>query len=275
MASKILFFDIDGTLLEHDAVISDDTCEALQKAHKSGHKLCIASGRSKGNLPAGLDRISWDGYVLANGIYGEYQNKVVFSERLEPKLVLQFLNYIENLPQFEVVLENNSGSYVTHMGMEMLRKKIKQSGLFNIIGVETVLDEFTVIEDLREIPEVNKIMYFSEGDLAETVIERFKAAYDFLPNSVIPGNDMQDGEIMKKGVTKARGIAKLLPYAGYQQEDVIAFGDGHNDIEMIQKAGIGVAMGNSVEALKQVADIVTGTQAENGISKAMTLLKLI
>lgn len=275
MYSRILFFDIDGTLLEPDETVSEDTLAALQKAQKNGHKICIASGRSKCNLPGALSRVEWDGYVLASGIYSEYQGEIVADESMERGLVLKLIRRIKDEAQFQIVLESNVGSYLTLAGRKMLRKKLLQSGYFNEDNIERVLKEFTIVEELCEIQDVNKIMYFSEGSIAESIIAEFKEIYDILPNSVIQGEDYQDGEIMKRGVTKALGIERLIGYAGYRQEDVIAFGDGHNDMEMIRYASIGVAMGNSVEALKQAADIVTDRQEENGISKAMTMLGLI
>lgn len=276
MEQKIIFFDIDGTLMERSGQLSDSTHEALLKAQENGHKLCLATGRSRGNLPSAVKVIPWDGYVLGSGIYGEYQQQVVLDEEIATEQVLKVIDYVDTVPKLELALENNDSIFLTKAGQELFLNKLKASGHFDSPeALKTMLAELTMVSDLREVSRVNKMMYFSEGAGVDSLVAEFKESFDFLPNSVVMGNDLRDGEILKKGISKAVGIARVIEKAGFQQNDVIAFGDGYNDIEMIQYAGIGVAMGEGVEDLKQVADLVTGTQAEGGISQAMAKLQLI
>ena len=76
-------------------------------------------------------------------------------------------------------------------------------------------------------------------------------------------------EIMPKGVSKASAIEKIAKKLGYSMENVMAFGDAENDIEMIKEAGIGVAMGNGMDSVKKVADVVTSSNDENGIGQVI------
>lgn len=272
---KLLFFDIDGTLLGKNKTFPESTRIALRKAQGNGHKICVASGRSKGNLPEVIKDINWDGYILGSGMYGEYQGTVIQCEYLEQKQVTAFLDDIEQNEEFEVVLECNEGSYLTASGQHMMYQKIVQSGYFSPEAEQNVFSGFTVVKRLQGVRQINKMMYFSVGDTALSIIERFRNTFDFLPNSVILGDDYSNGEIMKKGITKAVGIARLRAFAGFSEADVIAFGDGYNDIEMIGEAGIGVAMGNSVDALKKVADRITDDLEQDGIYNALQALHLI
>ena len=271
--NKIIFFDIDGTLLGSNGEISDNVRSALLKTQENGNRICIASGRSKGGLPKAVDDIPWDGYVLGNGSYGIYQDLEVMKERLDQSAVSEFINYTDEIERIGLILENNEGAYLTSSGGEIVCQVMNQ--LHKQVPSDALLDYFTVIDDLRQIPEVNKIMYFGAGEHAEPMIEKFAGHFDFLPNSVIQGENLSEGEIMKKGITKAVGIQRMIDGAGYSQQDVIAFGDGYNDIEMIEYAGVGVAMGNGVEALIQKADIITDTHDNDGICQALTILNLI
>lgn len=271
----ILFFDIDGTLLGGDGKLSPKSIEALNKAKGKGHELIIASGRSKGSLPKELSKIAWDGFVLGSGIYGEYRNQVILKEEMDRDVVHRLLDFISMNNEIAAVLENNEGSYLTASGHEKVRNKILRDGYFPAEQVDEIMEEFIQVKDLKEIDTINKIMYFSQGDYHKEMIENFQTEFDFLPNSVVQGRDYEDGEIQKKGVTKAKAMERIIKHCRYEKKNVVAFGDGYNDMEMIQSAGIGVAMGNGIDALKKVADYVTDTQEADGVYKAMNLLKLI
>lgn len=273
--NKIIFFDIDGTLLGSDGKISDNVRKALLKTQENGNRICLASGRSKGGLPDAVADIPWDGYVLGNGSYGVYHDLEVMDERLDRSAVSEFINYTAQITGIGLILENNEGAYLTSSGGEIVCQVMKELQHYKQISSDVLLDYYTVIDDLRQIPDVNKIMYFGAEDHVGPMIEKFAGQFDFLPNSIIQGESLKDGEIMKKGITKAAGIQKMIAEAGYSQQDVIAFGDGYNDIEMIEFAGVGVAMGNGVEALIQKADIVADTHDNDGISHVLTILKLI
>ncbi len=276
---KIIFFDIDGTLLERTGVISKSTMRALVAAKKNGNSLCIASGRLKGNLPEVIKEFEWDGYVLGSGMYAEYKNQVIVEEQLSIEHLYDFLDYINQEEGIEIVLEGNDNSYVTKNGQSKFYEYVVKTGYFNDLeSIHKMLSgQFKVVNDLRNITDVKKMMYFSDGNM-ETVhamIDKFRGIYEFAPNSIGLQNSLESGEILKWGITKASGIKQMISHIGFKKEDIVAFGDGYNDIEMIEMAGVGIAMGNAVQKLKDVADIVTDSQANDGIYKAMTKLRLI
>ena len=272
--SKIIFFDIDGTLMGVDGIVSSTLLEALAKVQANGHKICIATGRSLDEKVKELKKLNWDGYILANGAYGEYAGDLVMREYIADECVKEFIEYAQELAGIGLIVEGNSGAFTTarsaEIAFEFMCKATKGKLTREMLG-----EYFEIVEDLTKISEVNKIMYFDGGCYIDDFIARFGEKLDFLPNSITQSASWDTAEIMKKGVTKGSGIAKVIERAGFVQEDVIAFGDGYNDIEMIEYANIGVAMGNGVATLKEKADLVADTQANDGIVKMLETLKLI
>lgn len=272
---SIIFFDIDGTILGDDGIISMSTRKAILKAKDNGHSICIATGRSKGGLDSEVLDISWDGYVLGSGGYVEYNNKLLIHDSMNKKIVDKFIDYTSSMTEMVLILENNLANYITPSGAKIAYNILKNHEYFKDMSYKNFCDYHEVVPDLRQVQEINKIMYFEATKYIESIIDKFGDIFDFLPNSVIQGNDLNDGEIMKKGISKAWGIKRIIEYSGFEREDVIAFGDGHNDIEMIEYAGIGIAMGNAVEVLKEKADIIAETHQNDGVSKTMSMLNLI
>ena len=273
-SSKIIFFDIDGTLIGMDGIISSRLVEALTKVQANGHKICIATGRSLDEKVRELKQLNWDGYILANGAYGEYNNELIMSEVISEQYVRDFVEYAKTLSGVGLIVEGNEGAYTTKEDGEIasaLMSKLTQGKLTRTM----FFDYFDIVSDLGAVKGVNKIMYFDGEEYIEDFRAKFGDELDFLPNSVTQSGGWDTAEIMKKGITKASGIQKIINRAGYRQEDVIAFGDGYNDIEMIQYANIGVAMGNGVDALKEQADLVADTQANDGVVKMLETLNLI
>jgi len=271
---KIIFFDIDGTLISMGGEVSPKLQEGLATLQANGHKICIATGRSLDSKVENLKKLNWNGYVLANGAYGEYDNELIVCETIDKRRVKEFVEYTNELPEVGIIFEGNDGAFTTKDDAE-IALKIMLEITKGKLSREAFFSYFKLVEDLSEIKNVNKMMYFNGEQYAKGLIERFGDDLDFLPNSITQSSGWDTAEIMKKGVTKATGIEKIIKRAGYERADVIAFGDGYNDIAMIQYAGIGVAMGNGVDQLKQTADFVTDTQVNDGVFKMLQELKLI
>lgn len=108
----------------------------------------------------------------------------------------------------------------------------------------------------------------------EEIREKLGSQFDVVPMSFMK-DGTSSGEITQAGINKAYGMEKLLTYLGKTREDAIAFGDGPNDLEMLSYAGIGVAMGNADDSVKEKADMVTARIDEDGIFLALRKLKII
>jgi HAD-superfamily hydrolase, subfamily IIB len=274
--SKIVFFDVDGTLFNEKGIITKRLQETLLAVQKQGHKICIASGRSKHHIgPELVDAIPWNGYVLGNGVYSEYEGTLVDHQIMEASLVKEFVHYTESLPELALIIESNEGSYLTKRSSKIAYKAMQKITHRDYITYEVFLKLFHIVDDLSQIKNINKMMYFNGGQYAKQMMEKYADRLEILPNSVTQRLSLDEGEIMIRGITKATGIEQIIQFAGYKREDVIAFGDGYNDLEMIAYAGTGIAMGNAIDELKKVADLVTDTNRNDGVVKMLQQLKLV
>ena len=274
--SKIVFFDVDGTLFNEKGIVTKQLQETLLALQQRGHKICIASGRSKHHIgPELVDTIPWDGYVLGNGVYSEYEGTLVDHQIMEASLVKEFVRDTESFPELALIIESNEGSYLTERSSKIAYKAMQKITHRDYITYEVFLKLFHIVEDLTQVININKMMYFNGGEYAKQMMEKYADRLEILPNSVTQRLSFDEGEIMIRGVTKATGIAQIIRFAGYKREDVIAFGDGYNDLEMIAYAGIGIAMGNAIDELKQEADFVTDTNRNEGVVKMLKQLELV
>lgn len=244
---KIVFFDIDGTLFKlHTNEMSPKTLETLQKLRKNGTKICIATGRSPMGLPR-FKGIEFDAYLTYNGSYCYADDETIFSNSLLKADVKQILlNAAKMGKPVTVALKSEMSSNGVDADLE------------HYMAVENldlnVSDDF----DKKAEDEVYQVMLACVPEEYDAILENVKAAkiatwWDKAVD-IIPANG-----------GKGMGIAAMLEYYGLDKSEALAFGDGNNDIEMLQAVGTGVAMGNASEDLKAVADAICKDVSEDGI----------
>lgn len=139
---------------------------------------------------------------------------------------------------------------------------------------ERFLEEHRMFHSIDEVTDAEKLMYFfSPKSILET--QKEIGDYYFILPFGHKNADLSCGEVIQRGVTKAYGIQKLMDYLQAAREDVYAFGDGPNDLEMLRFAGTGIAMGNGSESAFEAADMVAEPIESDGIFKALKTLGLI
>ena len=244
---KIAFFDIDGTLVKlHAGEMTPPTRQALAALRQNGVRVCLATGRSPLTLPP-FPGVTFDAYLTFNGSYCYDAQQVLFSNPI---------------PQADVrrLVENAAaiGRPVSLATKDRLAANGSDADLadyFRIAGREVeVADDF---DRLLQQPVYQLMMGCREPEYAAVLqgVRHAKiAAWWDRAVDIIPA----DGG---KGVA----IEKLLAHYGLDRAQAIAFGDGNNDIEMLQAVGTGVAMANASARLKAVADDVCGDVAEDGV----------
>lgn len=256
----IVSFDMDMTLLDHkDYKIPESAIEAVNRL-KENYYIVIATGRDMDNLYSqGIaDDIPMDAIIHLNGTKVTVGSKLIYEHLMDKKLVEQLLKFAEG-KNFSVGLTDMTDDYYVN-------------------------PEFVVENDLRRFGEsgrnfkdpwlllnkpVRTLVYLGHEEEARKIEEAF-------PQLKLPMFSSREGaDIVEKESSKAEGLKRLCDYFGLSMKDTIAFGDSMNDYEIIQKAGIGVAMGNSVDTLKAAADYVTTNIGENGIWNACVHLGLI
>lgn len=264
MEQKIIFFDVDGTLFDHRGELVESAREAIINLKKKGHMLFINTGRSRGEITEELKDLSFDGYICSAGSYVEVEQNVIFHKPMDTEYLPLLYEYFEK-HQILYLVETNEKIYANRKNYEL---QIESFQKLNLPGANFFMSIMEACDSMLEIQGVNKVLFFQSKIEIDEIKKQFGEMYTILPGTIemLSGNH---GEIFGKDIHKAHGMEIVLDYYGKTKDCTIAFGDGSNDLEMIQEAGIGIAMGNGRESLKKIANYVTGRPEEDGIQNAL------
>lgn len=259
MNYKMIFLDVDGTLYSHTTKsVPESTIKALKEAKNKGIKICIASGRSKivTAFTGLLDVLDFDYFVTTNGnLVIDKHDNVIYSSPMDK-------NGIDEV----IGLVNKYGLNMTFMTLNdfyLLKEKDERAHL----GFDPLSIPLPEVKEYKE-ENIYQINLFCEDEyLPYFEKTKEKLAYSRLAHY---GYD-----IYTLNHSKATGIKKLIEYLGINQEEIIAFGDGHNDAEMLKFAGLGIAMGNAIEKVKKASDYITSDIDDNGIYNALKHFNVI
>ena len=258
---KILCLDYDNTIFDHfSKKIPENTIKALDMV-RSHFKIVLASGRYFNeaiNQPI-LDIIKPDAIIHANGCVVEVDGKLLYETYLENALVEDLIHFAL---EHELMLGGVYDSCWYNTYPEKLKQRWSSKGNPPIMEIKEIAGLF------------GKKMY---ALFLDDTVEAAKLLEDNFPAIRAPIMSEKTGgaDVIPHHISKAYGIQVLLEYWGMSFEDVIAIGDSMNDYEMVQQASIGIAMGNSVSRLKEVANYVTTDVNKDGIWNAFQHLKLI
>lgn len=264
MEKKLLFFDVDGTLVDSYHGINDipqSVVSELKRIQAMGHKLFICSGRPKAMMDERFLSLNFDGYVLANGGYVEIEGKSVFEDRMDYQLCKEVVTVLKSI-QSAYMLETAENIYLDEASQELY--DFFNHGFLHIDFIRH-FDEDEVLKRTIKI-EMNVT-----NDNRDKVINAIKEHFGYVVNYDQHGSE-NAFEIYSPTLSKAVGMQHVLAYYGVSKEDTYAFGDGTNDIDMIKFVGTGVAMGNAVDALKKEADIVCDSIENDGLAKVLKTL---
>jgi len=247
MNKPIVFFDIDGTLLDEKKVIPKSTKQAVRRLQEKGIQTVIATGRVPKMFYWIQKELNINSYVSMNGQYVVLEGKEVYSNPIDPG-VLQLMSNL-------TVRNGHALAYCSHDDY-----KVNKS---NHPFIEASFDSL-----MMPYPEVDKEYYkqlaIFQGHLYCDPRDAEQYMSSFPEFSFVKWHDTAY-DILPRGASKAVGILKLLEALNLQKEDAIAFGDGLNDIEMLTTVGTGVAMGNAVPEAKAAAVLITTSSSQNGI----------
>lgn len=258
----MLVLDLDGTLTNSNKEISPANKTALRKAMEMGIKVVLASGRpTRGIVPLAieLELEKFGGYILSyNGarIIDLSRNQIVFEQTLPQELVPHLYHTAR---EFGLgIVSYNDQAILTETPENEF---IQHEAWLNRMQVEKV-DDF-----VHDIPrQVPKCLMVGEGDYLANVEPLVEARF---PQLSVYRSEPFFLEVMPKGVDKAQSLQKLLHHLQMDRKQMMAFGDGFNDLTMIDFAGMGVAMANAQEAVKAVANYVTLHHNDDGVAHAI------
>ena len=256
-----LFFDIDGTLVSFKThEIPASTILALTQAKANGHRVFIATGRPPiiiTNLGAIAHLI--DGYVTTNGALCLVGSETIACHAIPPASA-QFISddAVANTYGLIVIGERDVAVYDPKGDVDRIfSQELAVKNLHLAKPLEDVLDQ-----------RILQITAFFDADYETTLMSR-------LPSCTSGRWHPEFTDITACGADKGQGLLTMAAYAGLDPAYTIAFGDGGNDTSMILTAGIGIAMGNAIDALKQAADYVTTSVDDDGILTALRHFRLI
>ena len=247
MSIRAAFFDIDGTLLSFRTHrVSPGTVEAFDILHRAGVRTFIASGRPQVLFPA--MPLRFEGCVTMNGGYCFIGDRVVLSNPIPQEESDRWLQY---------AMEKNLCTMV-FTDREMYVNRLDDP-VANAIRDQL---EFTMPPQL----DTRRML----GLTAYQIIAVMPAGQDkeveaMLPHCRLPRWHPQFSDMVNRENSKAAGIEAVIRHFGIRREECMAFGDGGNDIEMLEYCGVGVAMGNANDEVKRHADHVTASVDEEGI----------
>jgi Cof subfamily protein (haloacid dehalogenase superfamily) len=263
MKQKTVFFDIDGTLLGTKNgrmfQIPPSTLCALKKLRENGHRIAICSGRQEAFIHKFFPGL-FQSYVASNGAHVVFEGTNIVNRIFSPDRIRHLISHFSSFGCSFVFVGNHHG-WTWNIPQHMMRHLEKMYGLPNFL-----------VDDWQ--PEQVKAGLIDF--VFETEEDYNRCAGAFTGGMVInhhPGGLTAD--LSLPDCNKAKGIETFLAYSGIPKEDTIAFGDGYNDVSMMDAVGCGVAMGNAVAPVKEKADYITASVFEDGIEKGLKYLGLI
>lgn len=274
MSIKVIIMDVDGTLTNGKKVVTPKTKEALLKAEEAGAILILASGRPTTGLMDLARELKMDQH---HGLLVSYNgSKVIDCETMET-LFNQALSVeegkavLEHMKKFDRVrpmIDKGEYMYVNNVYDNWITWKGKP---FDVIQYESRGGKFKLceIDDLAAFVDfpLNKILTTSDPEYLQEHYKEMMEPFKDTLSCMFTGDFYF--EFTAQGIDKAKALDTVLIPMGYKKEEMIAFGDGHNDASMVRYAGIGVAMENAVQDLKDIADEITLSNEEDGIAVSL------
>lgn len=260
---KLLAVDMDGTLLNSNRTISGVNKEAIKKAVKKGVQVVITSGRGRKGVENYLNEIHLGGenhYLIANNggtVYRTSDFKCIAYKGLKGRDLKKLY-----------ALSKKFGLYmIAYTHEDTIAAEENELTRFErgFVGNPVKIIDFN--KDIKDDEDITKIIFSQTEEVLDKKMLEFPEEFYRKYNSVKTMPHIL--EIMDKDCNKGYGIKALADKLGIKKEEVICIGDQANDIEMVDYAGLGIAMGNAIDELKGIAQYVTSDNDDNGVAKAI------
>lgn len=247
MTKKVVFFDLDGTLLNENKVVLESSKRAIHALQEKGIYTAISTGRSPRMFDWLLDELNISSYVSMNGQHVVFEGEEIYANPMDPDM----------LHDLSTIVHRN-GHGLAFSNCQKIRVNVEGHPLispsYEYLGIDYPLVE---MEFYKHSP-VHQIQLYCERKYSQYYMQRY-SDYTFLDW----GDNASD--MLPEGISKAVGVQKIMDQLGIERENSFAFGDGTNDFEMLDFVGTGIAMENAVPELKAQADFVTTSCSNAGI----------
>ncbi|MCR6098764.1 HAD family phosphatase [Salipaludibacillus agaradhaerens] len=279
---KLIASDLDGTLLNERAEVSDETAQAIKRAQKAGISVVVVSGRSYSFAKAPLQEAGLNCPIISlNGAETYDEEGTLLTSVPLDKNVASKVDEVCSEHGLYYEMFTNKGGFSTDYerfltGVLDIFKSANTAGVdddtilqfakkrFREERIELVNDFSDVIKD--NTTDIYKILTFSmDNHVLNTVRERFKETPELVMTTSAKGNLEFNAPMGQKGYA----LAHFARTVGIDMSDVMALGDHFNDVSMLQMAGVGVAMGNAEDGIKQICRYQTIANKEHGVAHAI------
>lgn len=253
---KIVFFDIDGTLIDSMNGIKDisqKVKQAIKEIQNNGDYAFIATGRPYAFLPNTILEFGFDGFILANGAHIIINDKTIYSDSIDKVFIKELVDELEK-NNIEYVLQGENNCY--------MKKHFKDFHAY--LDKIEVPKKYIVDEYNCEEIDVHKIEILCKDDEMENL------CLDLISKNpqcdYFSSINKRAIEVYMKKNSKSKAILKVIDYLNIPIENTYAFGDGKNDMDMLKTVKYGIAMGNASNEVKLVADYVTNSVDDDGVA---------
>lgn len=271
MTPKVLFFDIDGTLLDYTGKMPASAKEALRQARLAGHRLVICSGRSGHQLSDWMFT-DFDGIINCTGARVIFEQNVIY-EHFVPREDVRRAREVLEAANGVLVAQTEECTILSQESYSFMKDYLVKMGRSQK-RIERLLGNAVISPQMEAYDNIKKFFYHRSEKTVEQLENELGDIFTVEASSFLK-DACDSGEITCKGINKSYGMQLYIQRQGFSKEDTIAFGDGPNDLDMLSFAGIGVAMGNARDTVKANADFITRDVEQDGIAYALKELGIL
>lgn len=287
MDKKIIFFDVDGTIM-NGLNMSDKVWKAIQQLKEKGHILVLSTGRSLPSIHGQLKDLDIENMICSAGGTVVIHHQIVYQCCMEKEHLEEILTYFDNHGLL-YNLECNDHNYIIEGTKEkhllrLTRKReecASEEEYQRFLHMKDIMEERLVETKTPLSLNVNKIHWYEYEGLYEhkvpltyqDIYDKFKNKYNIVPLSM--NKRSKGGEINEKGITKRKGMEVILNHYHIDKDNIYAIGDDYNDQDMLEFASHSIAMGHAPQIIKDICEYVSDDIEHDGFVTAMKYYHLI
>lgn len=266
---RLITLDLDGTLLNSKKELSPENAAALQWAADQGIEIVPTTGRFYGGMPEVIRNLPYLHYAITiNGaqVYDVLNDVGIAKAEIPVQRAVELMAWLDQFPVIYDCFMDNWG-WMTRSLQEKADEFAPNEHYAKMLKeLRTPVDELKVFLTERG-HDIQKSQFFAKDmDLRARLMEEIPQRF---PGLIVSSAVVNNVEINDRNAHKGNAIRQLAQHLGLEMRQVLAFGDGSNDITMLQEAGIGVCMENGLDSVKAVADYITDSCDKDGVAKAI------
>lgn len=271
---KMLVSDMDFTLLNKEKKVSERNREAIVKAIEKGVHMVVATGRIYTSarvyarlLGLSTPIIASNGAIIREAVFNNPMDteRTIYKETLKPETVREMIRLSRKYGLLCHFFTED-----TIYAEKLVNISLRYTEWNKYLGEEDQV-KIKIVDDVENIIEQDKVKILKSVVVDEDNEKIQKLRDGIIKTGIVSASQSMSNnlEVMNKGVTKGNAVKILAQMYGIEREEIIAIGDNENDMSMIEYAGMGVAMGNAEESLKNVANHITGDYLEDGVAEVI------